>query len=100
MLASGQVAIDRISYSKLYEKGGSVLNSSAIIREILWRLGRVLPIKDNKLQTTILFGRPSWAKRSAGRLRMEWEEVARKDLMDNETSLDSVKREAMEWEQT
>ena len=43
-------------------------------------------MKDDRLPKIVLVDQPSKAKRKAGRLKMEQEDVARKDLRKMETS--------------
>ena len=41
------------------------------------------------------FGQPSMAKRKAARPRMDWEDVIKKNLKEKGTSLESLRREAL-----
>jgi hypothetical protein len=52
-------------------------------------------MNDDRLPKIALFGRPSRAKRKAGRLRLGWEDVIKKDLREMGTSWEDVKREAL-----
>ena len=54
---------DLIFNSRLYEKGGSIPLSRAIMKERLRWLGYVLWMKDDRLPNIVLFGQPSRAKR-------------------------------------
>jgi len=65
------------------------------MRERLRWLGHVLQMKDDRLQKFVLFGQPYRAKRTAVRLRLEWEDIVKNDLREMGTSWDGVKREAL-----
>jgi hypothetical protein len=52
-------------------------------------------MKDDRLPKIVLLGQPSRAKRKAGRPRLGWEDVIKKALKEMGTSLDGVKREAL-----
>jgi hypothetical protein len=52
-------------------------------------------MKDDRLPKIVLFGQPSRAKRKAGRPRLGWEDVIKKDLKEMGTSWADVKREAL-----
>ena len=49
-------------------------------------LGPILEIKNDRLPKIVLFGQPSRAKREAGRPRLRWEDVIKKDLKKIGTS--------------
>jgi hypothetical protein len=51
--------------------------------------------KDDRLPKVVLFGQPSRAKQKAGRPRLGWEDVIKKDLKEMGTSWVGVKREAL-----
>ena len=94
---------DRISNSRLNEKCGSIPLSRAIMKERLRWLGHVLQTKDERLLKIVLFGQPSRAKRKAGHPRLGWEDVIKKDLKEMGTSLEGLKREALntlEWKRS
>ena len=55
----------------------------------------VVWMKDDRLPKIVLFGQPSRAKRKAGRPRLGWEDVIKKDLKEMGTSWAGVKREAL-----
>ena len=63
-------------------------------KRLKW-LGHVVRMKDNRLPKIVLFGQPSRAKRKVGRLRLGWEDVIKKDLMEMGTSWVGVIREAL-----
>ena len=86
---------DRISNSRLYEKCGSISLSRTITKERLRWVGKVVRVKDDRLPRFVLFGRPSRAKRKAGRTRLGREEVIKKDLKEIGTFWAGVKREAL-----
>ena len=86
---------DRISNNRLYEKYGSIPLSRSIMKERLRWLGHVVRMKDDRLPKIVLFGQPSRAKRKAGRPRLGWEDVIKKDLKEMGTSWAGVKREAL-----
>jgi len=70
------------------------------MRERLRWLRHVLRLKDDRLPKIGLFGQLSRAKRKAGRLRLEWEDVIKNDLREIGTSREGIKREALnrlEW---
>ena len=71
---------NRISNSKLYKKCSSIPLSRAIIRERLIFQGNILWVWDDKLPKLVLVGQPSTATLKAGRSRMGWQDVRRKDL--------------------
>ena len=52
-------------------------------------------MKDDRLPKIVLFGQLSKAKWKAGRPQLGWEDVAKKDLREMGTSLEGVKREAL-----
>ena len=52
------------------------------MKERLRWLGHVLRMKDDRLPKIVLFGQPSRAKRKAGRPRLGWEDVIKKDLKE------------------
>ena len=52
-------------------------------------------MKDDRLPKIFLLGHPSRAKRKAGRPRLVWEDVIKKDLKEMGTSWEGVKREAL-----
>ena len=52
-------------------------------------------MKDNRLPKIVLFGQWSRAKGKAGRPRLGWEDVIRKDLKQMGISSEGVKREAL-----
>ena len=92
-IVRGTRLTDRISNSRLYEKGGSIPLS--IVKERLRWLWHVLRIKDDRFPEMFLFGQPSRAKRKAGRPRLGREDVLKKDLKEMGTSWEGVKREAL-----
>ena len=58
-----------------------------------WRwLGHILQMKDDRLPK---IGQPSGAPRKAGRPCLGWEDVINKNLKEMGTSLERVKREAL-----
>jgi hypothetical protein len=65
------------------------------MREKLRWLRHVLRMKDDRLLKTVLFGQPSRVDREAGRLRLGWEDVTKKDLRDIGASWEGVKRNAL-----
>ena len=71
-----------ISNSWLYEKCGSIPLSRAIMKERLRWLGHVRQMKDDRLPKIVFFGQPFRAKRIAGRPRLGWEDVIKKDLKE------------------
>jgi hypothetical protein len=77
---------DRISNNRLYEKCGSILLSRVIMKERLRWLGHVVRKKDDILPKIVFFGQPSRAKRKAGRPRLGWGDVIKKDLKEMGTS--------------
>jgi len=87
---------DRISNNRLHKKCGSIPFSRAIMRERLRRLGHVLRMRDDRLPKIVLVDQPSRATQKAGRYRMGWKDVVRKDLTEMGTSWDGVKREGVE----
>ena len=50
---------------------------------------------DDRLPKTVLFDQPSRAKRKAGRFRLGWEDIIKKDLKEMGTSCEGVKREVL-----
>ena len=66
---------DRISNSRLYEKGGSIPLTRAIMKERLRWLGHVLRMKDERLPSIVLNGKPSRAKRKVDYPYLRWEDV-------------------------
>ena len=57
-------------------------------------------MKDDRLPKIVLFGQPPRAKRKAGRPRLGWEDVIKKDLKEMGTSWEGVTRETLnrlEW---
>jgi hypothetical protein len=58
-------------------------------------LGHVLRMKNDRLPNILLFDQPSRAKRKAGRPRLGWEDVVRKDLRKMGTSCDGPMTEAL-----
>ena len=58
-------------------------------------LGHVLQMKDDILPKMVLFGQPSRANKKAGRPRLRWEDVIKKDLKEMRTSWAGVKRKAL-----
>ena len=95
-IAPGTRLTDRISNSRLYEKCGSILLSSAIMKERLIWLVHVLRMKDDRLRKIVLFGQPSRAKRKAGRHRLGWEAVIEKRLNGNGNFLGGYKEGGFE----
>ena len=63
--------------------------------EILRWLEHVLPMKKDRLQKIVLFGQLSRIKRKAGRPRVGWDNIVRKDLREIGTSMEGVRREAL-----
>ena len=63
------------------------------MKEKLRWSGHVLRMKDDRLTNIVLFGQLSRAKRKAGRPRLGWEDVIKKDLKEMGTSWEGVKRE-------
>ena len=70
---------DRISNSRLYEWCGSISLSKAIKKERLRWHGQVKRMKNDRLPNIYPFWQTT-ATRKAGRPRMEWEDVRKKDL--------------------
>ena len=66
------------------------------MKERLRWLGHVVPMKDDRLPKIVFFlaDRPK-AKQKAGRTRLGWEDVIRKDLKEMGTSWEGVTREAL-----
>ena len=91
----GNRLTSRISDTLLYAKRGSIPLYGAIMRERLRWLGHVLQMKDDALPKVVLFGLPSRTKRKAGRPRLSWEDVVRKDLKEMLTSWEGAKRKAL-----
>ena len=81
---------DRISNSRLYKKCASFPLSRATMKERLRWLGHVVRMKDDRLPKIVLFDQPSGAKRKAGRPRLGWEDVIKKDFKEMGTSLERV----------
>jgi len=75
---------DRISNRRLYKKSGSILLSRAVMRERLRWLGTVLRMIDDRLPKIVLFGRPSRAKRKAGRPQLGLEGLHKEIFKENE----------------
>ena len=65
------------------------------MKERLRWLGLALQVKDDRLPKIVFFGQLSGATRKAGRPRMSWEDVINKDLKEIGTSLEGVKRKAL-----
>jgi hypothetical protein len=65
------------------------------MKERLRWLGQVMRIKDDRLPKIVLFGQTSRAKQKAGRPRLGWEDVIKKDLRVIGTSWEGVTREAL-----
>ena len=65
------------------------------MKERLRWLGHVLRMKDDRLPKIVLFGQPSKAKRKADSRRLGWEDFIKKDLKEIGTTLEGVKREAL-----
>jgi hypothetical protein len=65
------------------------------MKESLRWLGHVVRMRDDRLPKIVLFCRPSGAKWKAGRPRLGWEGVIKKDLKEMGTSWAGVKREAL-----
>ena len=65
------------------------------MKERLRWSGHVLRMKDDRLPKIVLIGRPSRAKRKAGRPRLWWKDVIKNDLKEIGTSWEGVKSEAM-----
>jgi hypothetical protein len=61
---------------------------------LIW-IGHALWMKDGRLPKIVLFGQPSRAKPKAGRPRLGWEDVIKKDLKEIGTSWEGAKREAL-----
>ena len=91
----GTQMTEHISNSRLYKKFGSILLSRVIMKERLRWLGHVLRMRDDRLPKIVLFGQPSRAKRKAGRPRLGWEDVIKKDLKEMGTSWKDIKRESL-----
>jgi hypothetical protein len=70
----------------MIDNDGSIPLSRAIMKERLRLLGHVGRRKDNRLPKIVLFGQPSTAKRKAGRRRLGWEDVIKKDVKEMETA--------------
>ena len=85
-IVPGTRLTDCISNRWLYEKFASIPLSRAIMKGRLIWLGHVLLMEDDRLPKIILFGQPSRAKRKAGRFRLGWEDVIKKDLTGIGTS--------------
>ena len=66
------------------------------MKERLRWLGHVLRMKDERFPKIALFGQPSRAKRKAGRPRLEWEYVIKKDLKKMGTTWKGVKEGGFE----
>ena len=82
---------ERMSNSRLYERCGSISISRAIMRKRLSWLWHVLRMKDDGLPKIVLFGQPSVAQRKAGRSRLGWEAVVKKELREMGTSWEDVR---------
>jgi len=52
-------------------------------------------MKDDRLPKIVLLGQPSRAKRKAGRPRLGWEDVIKKDLKEMEATWEGIKRKAL-----
>ena len=65
-----------------------------MVKKLRW-LGHILQMKDDRLPKIVFFGQPSRAKRKAGRSRLGWKDVTKKDLKKMATSWEAVKREAL-----
>ena len=52
-------------------------------------------MKDDRLPKIVLVGQPSRAKQKAGRPRIGWKDVVRKDLRGIRTSWEVVKKKAL-----
>ena len=89
-ISFGSQLTDRISNSRLYDKCGSIPLSRAVIRECLRWLGHVRWMKDDILPKIVLFCQPSRVKQRAGRPRLRWEDVIKKDLREIWTSWEDV----------
>jgi hypothetical protein len=61
------------------------------MKERLRWLGFFMQMKDDRVPKIVLFGQPSRAKRKAGRPRLRWEDVIKKDSKEMGTSWESVK---------
>ena len=53
-------------------------------------------MKDDESPKIVIFGQPSKAKQKTGRLKLGWEDVVKKDIMEMGTSWEGVKREALD----
>ena len=85
----------RISHNTLYENCGSIPLSRAIMKERLRWLRHVLRMKDEKLPKIVLFGQLSKTRGKAGRPRLGWKDVTKKDLKEMGTSWEGIKRDAL-----
>jgi hypothetical protein len=65
------------------------------MKERLRWLGHIVQMKDDRLPKIVLFSQPSRAKWKAGRPRLGWEDVKKKDLKEMGISCKGVKREAL-----
>ena len=65
------------------------------MKERLRWLGHVLRIKDDRLPKIFLFCQPYRVKRKAGRLRLGWEVVIKKNLKETGASLKGLKRDTL-----
>ena len=63
-------------------------------KRLIW-LGHVLRMKDDRLPKIVVFGEPSRAKQKAGRPRLGWEDVIKKDLKEMGTSWEGINRVAL-----
>ena len=90
-IVRGTRLTDCISNSRLYEKSGSIPLSMVIIKERLRWLRHVLWMKDDRLSKIVLCVQPFRAKCKAGRPRLGWEDIIKKDLKEMETSWKGVK---------
>ena len=69
---------DPISYSKLYNKCGSIPLSKPIMRENFRCIGQVLRMKDDRLSNFILICQRFRAKRNAGSPQIGLEDIKKK----------------------
>ena len=88
---------DRISNSKLHEKGISIPVSRIIMKEMLKCLGHILWRKDDKLPKIVLVGLPSRAKRKVGHPPMGGGERRKERFKGNGYFLGGCKEEVFEW---
>ena len=86
---------DSISNSRLYKKCGSIPLSWAIMKQRLKWLGHVLWMKDDRLPKIVLSANCLGLKPKAGRPRLRWEDVIKKDFKEMEISWEGLKREAL-----